>query len=350
MSVIGQAWSAAWWAASVWLWSVLHPVSALRLAVLSLLAWGSQTYMLCQGTVLFLLLLWRNRRPQQGRGRRPSVSAGRAAELDSCLLSCIIMVRNEEQAIAATLRNLARSAARASQIEVVLVDSGCTDNTIPVARRTAEGLPFRVRFAKPDGDGRGVALDAGVAESRGGIIFALHADCTVPPQWDDSVRIGLSQPGALATVFKFGVNRDELTEPLPGVGWMEYTVGIRTRCLQLPFGDQGIALTRERLAAYGGYGGTAYPLMEDFQLVGKMRRDYAQGLGHIQVIPAVLRCSPRRWMKLQIWRVCLINQIVMLWYQFGATPQQLFDFYYGKQSAHVPWWIHILSAPLMPKR
>lgn len=45
----------------------------------------------------------------------------------------------------------------------------------------------------------------------------------------------------------------------------------------------------------------------------------------------------------------MVNQLVMLWSQKGGTPQQLFDFYYGISTDHVPRWLAVLTAPLMPK-
>lgn len=179
---------------------------------------------------------------------------------------------------------------------------------------------------------------------------------------------------------------------------------MRSTLLQLPFGDQGLALPAATLVALGGWGGRTYPLLEDFQLVQALRREgasvggaptptscpwrlawnftYMQRLcvspdrrrrhrhchrrfrewdfadatgGRIEVLdPAAtggqsLQCSPRRWRKLGVWRVNLVNQLVMLWFQRGATPQQLFDFYYGIRTDHVPGWLLTLTAPLMRK-
>jgi len=87
--------------------------------------------------------------------------------------------------------------------------------------------------------------------------------------------------------------------------------------------------------------------MEDFQLVQKMRVDRLKGAGYIENLPAPLFCSPRRWVKLGVWRVNLVNQMVMLWYRFGATPQELYNFYYGIPSANVPSLLRALTAPLL---
>lgn len=277
---------------------------------------------------------------------RAGASSSSNVDFTGCFLSIIIMARNEESNIATILGRIKTAASRPDLLEVVLVDSGCTDGTIAAAQKEEGNLPFRLAYTAASG-GRGPALDAGTTSAKGDIIFALHADCIVCDGFDDFIRAGLARPRVLGTAFRFTLDRDQLTESLPGGLVMEITVYIRAWLLQLPFGDQGLAITAQKLREYGGWGGAAFPLMEDFQLVQKMRVDGALGRGHIQILEAPLLCSPRRWAKLGVWRVNLVNQLVMIWYRFGATAQELYDFYYGVRSDHVPQWLSILTAPLL---
>ena len=323
--------------------------------LLTCLAVVVQSFMLLQCSLLYVRLLWRHRGELHARR-----ADGNDADVPSAdaKISCIVMVRNEEAKIRAVLRCLASTVAHPGCFEVVVVDSGCTDNTMTAAQAEAaqHTASFATLVTTASAPGRGAALDAGSAVASGEIIFVLHADCVVPPSWDTMIRQGLGQPGVLATAFRFQLNQEELQaggQGLPGGGVMEYTVHLRATALQLPFGDQGLALRTKVLASFGGWGGAAYPLLEDFQLVQKLRVAGAQGRGRIVEIGTVehtLRCSPRRWLRLGIWRINLVNQLVMLWYQHGGgTPQQLFDFYYGIRTDHVPGWLAVLTAPLMPK-
>merc|ERR1740117_255730 len=167
-----------------------------------------------------------------------------------------------------------------------------------VAQGSASLFPFNFSTATSPHLGRGSALDAGTAAAKGDVIFVLHADCIPPSGFDDSIREGLALPGALASAFRFELRDELLDGPLPGAKIMETSVNIRSSLLQLPFGDQGLAILKQRLEHYGGWGGEQYPMMEEFQLVQKMRADGAKGFGHIVNISKPLRCSPRRWAKL----------------------------------------------------
>eukprot|EP00756_Hemistasia_phaeocysticola_P058178 Hpha_TRINITY_DN347_c0_g1::TRINITY_DN347_c0_g1_i1::g.112763::m.112763 len=305
-----------------------------------------QSFMLLQVSFFYVLLRWRVLSRRRA-GRAPSVTVASSSLADG-QISVVVMAKNEEKGIVQFFETLAQRVSRPDLLEVVFVDNGSTDGTLATAQASASGLPFPLRITKATG-GRGAALDAGVAVAQGSILMVLHADCVPPQGFDELVRAGLDKPGALATAFLFGINRTQLPAPLPGMSIMEVTINIRSKSLQLPFGDQGIALRKDKLVALGGYGGAEYPLMEDFQLVQKLRNEHAMGLGNIVIIDQPVLCSPRRWVRLGVWRVNLVNQLVMLWYRRGATPQQLFDFYYGRRTDQVPWVLLALTQSARPK-
>lgn len=322
-------------------------------AILQFLALCVQAFMLLQVTLFYLRLWWKNRKTPVTEGlQKTLVEHVSSVDFGSCTMSCIIMTRNEEASIVGALGMLASMATRPELLEVILVDTGSTDKTVEAAVSEASAQPYRFVQTAATG-GRGAALDAGSRAASGDVIFAMHADCVPPRGFDDWIRTGLATPGVLATAFRFQLNRKDLAQPLPGAGIMEFTVNIRSSLLQLPFGDQGIAISKRMLENYGGWGGEAYPLLEDFQLVQKLRLDGLQGAGRIRILPAPIRCSPRRWVKLGVWRVNLVNQLTMIWYMLGAKPQDLFDFYYGVRSDCAPMWLRFvtafLTAPLVMK-
>ena len=64
-------------------------------------------------------------------------------------------------------------------------------------------------------------------------------------------------------------------------------------------------------------------------MVNRLRAMSAAGLGRILTLDATALCSPRRWERSTVWRINAVNQAVMLWHRWGATPAQVFEFYYG---------------------
>jgi len=109
---------------------------------------------------------------------------------------------------------------------------------------------------------------------------------------------------------------------------MEATVHVRSFLWQLPFGDQALALTRQRFLALGGFPADS-PIMEDFELVQKLRRAGAAGAGIIRTLPLAAECNGRRWAARGVWRTNLVNQVIMVAYVYGGcSPARIYDLYY----------------------
>jgi GT2 family glycosyltransferase len=64
------------------------------------------------------------------------------------------------------------------------------------------------------------------------------------------------------------------------------------------------------------------PIMEDYSLVRRLKRK-----GKIVIVPAAVVTSPRRWLHLGILKAWLINQLIVIAYYLGASPEQLARFY-----------------------
>ena len=213
-------------------------------------------------------------------------------------------------------------------LEVIVVDAGGSDGTMALVKSIAGDLAeINVRSDVVGGGGRGPTLSAGVAASSGSILLFLHADTMLPRGFDIDVRTALAREKSLATAFRFHVTRDP-TCPIVGLGTMERTVHYRSSIVQLPFGDQALAITKQRFDALGGFPPGA-PIMEDFELVQKLRRCGAAGAGWIVTLDAATECSGRRWATLGVWRANLLNQVIMVAYTFGgASTKDIYDWYY----------------------
>ena len=244
-------------------------------------------------------------------------------------ISVVVPAFNESRSIRRCLQALADTLTLpADQLDVIVIDAGCRDATMATVAELAPTMPFAIRTTRSDG-GRGRALNAGLREAKGDVLLVLHADTLLPASWDTAVLEALRSPSVLMTAFRFGCDRGGLerpAEPPAGLALMEWTVNLRSAWFELPFGDQALALAAHTLEAVGGY--PDYCMLEEYELVCRLRERAATNGGRIVTLPLTALCSPRRQERLSVWRSNALNQAVMLWYRFGATPEQVFELYY----------------------
>ena len=301
-----------------------------------------------------------------GRLRPPPPLHSPAAALPPLrTVSVVLPTYNEERSIRHCLDALHHGVASLDDVEVIVVDGGCRDRTMDLVAEWSAAHPRLRLLRETSHGGRGPAVRAGVRHATGDAVLVLHADTALPALWDALLLRSLSDRAVLMTAFSFQCDRAQLAEahsPPAGLALMEWTVNLRSRWYELPFGDQALATTRATLDALGGYPPTCdyprdYPrdqprstetsraafrrarcILEEYMLVNQVRRQTAGGAARIATLDAAALCSPRRWERGKVWRVNAINQAVMLWHKLGATPAQIFSFYYGVPApdAHAP--------------
>ncbi|PZV04652.1 MAG: glycosyltransferase [Leptolyngbya sp.] len=222
-------------------------------------------------------------------------------------ISVVIPALNEARQLPAVLDRL-RAANFANSIEVIVVDGGSVDGTAEVAE--AQGA--RVVRATP---GRSHQLNCGAAVVTGPLLLFLHADTCLPEGFDRTIRQTLAQPGVVAGAFRLAIDG-----PGRGLRWVEWGVNLRSRLLQMPYGDQAIFLKAEVFDKLGGF--PDLPMMEDFELVRRLRQ-----VGRVAIAPAAVVTSDRRWRTLGILRTTLANQAMIAGYLLGIDPHKLARWY-----------------------
>jgi rSAM/selenodomain-associated transferase 2/rSAM/selenodomain-associated transferase 1 len=222
-------------------------------------------------------------------------------------ISIIIPTLNEASNLAKTLA----STSNAADVEVIVVDGGSTDKTIEVARSWG----IEVLLSTP---GRARQMNTGAARASGDILLFLHADTRLPIEFDGHLRRILARSGVAAGAFRLRVDSN-----LPGLRILEKLIDVRSRCLQFPYGDQGIFLRAELFWGMGGF--PDMPIMEDFELVRRLRRR-----GRIVIAPVPILTSARRWEKLGMVRTTVINYAIPLAYYLGTSPSRLARWYHGR--------------------
>jgi rSAM/selenodomain-associated transferase 2/rSAM/selenodomain-associated transferase 1 len=223
------------------------------------------------------------------------------------LVSIVIPTWNEEAVIESTLRPLIDL----PDVEVIVADGGSTDATVAICQR----LGVRTVALRP---GRGRQLNAGAALARGEVLLFLHADAALPASFRDDVWSTLNR-GAIAGAFRLAID-----DPRWALRWIEWGANLRSRYLQLPYGDQGLFLRAETFYRVGGF--RNWPLLEDFELCRRLKRQ-----GRIRLAPSAIRTSARRWQKLGIGRTTLTNQLCLAGYYLGVSPERLARWYRGQR-------------------
>jgi hypothetical protein len=88
----------------------------------------------------------------------------------------------------------------------------------------------------------------------------------------------------------------------------------------MPYGDQAIFLTKQVFQQIGGF--PDLPIMEDFELMRRLRR-----VGKIVILPVAVVTSARRWLQKGVFKTTLLNQIVIIAYLLGVSPQRIRSWY-----------------------
>ncbi|MBV9523450.1 MAG: TIGR04283 family arsenosugar biosynthesis glycosyltransferase [Alphaproteobacteria bacterium] len=175
-------------------------------------------------------------------------------------LSIIIPALDAAATLPGCLASLDEGGRRGMIGEVIVVDGGSRDGTPGLAHT----LGARVLCTPA---GRGAQLAAGAAAAVGGWLLFLHADTRLAPDWSASVAAFIDEPGHRERAGYFRLRFDDGG---PAARRLERAVAFRSRQLALPYGDQGLLLSRAFYDALGGF--RPLPLMEDVELVRRIGR------------------------------------------------------------------------------
>ena len=191
--------------------------------------------------------------------------------------------------------------------EIIVADGGSSDATAELAARC------RLRLISVP-KGRGFQLHAGAAAARGDWLLFLHADTRLGPNWRAAVDSHVSAHADAAGYFRF-----RLTDPAWQARAVERGVAARIALLTLPYGDQGLLVSRRLYDSVGGY--RPLPLMEDV--------DFARRLGRrrLAALDAEAFTSSERWRRDGWLRRSGRNLFCLGLYGAGVSPERIARLY-----------------------
>lgn len=191
--------------------------------------------------------------------------------------------------------------------EIVVSDGGSHDDTIAVSRRAGASIVTGAH-------GRGPQLRRGAETARGDWLLFLHADTRLSPGWHVAVRDHIGRQPARAGYFRFA-----LDDGAAAARRVECLTRWRCRLLALPYGDQGLLISRSLHDAVGGF--AALPLMEDVDLIRRI------GRARLAQIDVDAVTSAARYRRDGWWARPLRNLSILTLWHLGVSPARLARLY-----------------------
>ena len=221
------------------------------------------------------------------------------------MISVIIPTLNASAHLPRALAPLVAGAAHGLVKQVIVADGGSSDETLEIA----EAAGCDIMASTP---GRAKQMRAGVTRAKANWLLFLHADTTLAQNWvEEAARfIGAPRGRLRAAAFRLAFD-DDAPEARRVIAWAR----LRARLLSLPYGDQGLLISRFFYDALGGF--RDIPLMEDVEIV---RRIGAKRLTLLETEAVTSAEKYRRdGYNKRAWR----NLILTARYLMGADPADL---------------------------
>lgn len=221
-------------------------------------------------------------------------------------IAVVIPVKNEADEITACLAHLATFSGY--NLHTVVVDGGSTDNTLALAKKSADLVLSAT-------GGRAGQMNAGASACHTDIVIFLHVDTRLPNTFfEDVMRMHRNGYG-----WGFSPVR------LSGKPWMlrviERMISWRSRLTRIATGDQVFVVTRKTFERLNGYAPIA--LMEDVE--------WSQRCKRLKLPPFVfsqpVATSSRRWEQKGILRTIVLMWRLRFLFWIGVSPSKLARLY-----------------------
>lgn len=226
-------------------------------------------------------------------------------------LSVIIPTLNTTaSSLLATTHSL-MPAVRDGLIRELIISDGGSAGMAEIA--TEIGAKFVVGEAS-----RGQQLHQGAMVAQGDWLMFLHSDTQLANQWSEIVCRHIQTSDAAAYFrLKFSAS---------GFGplWVAAWANCRARWFDLPYGDQGLLISKKFYHQMGGY--QAIPIMEDVAMARQLK-------GRLEMLDCEAITDPIRYLEDGWFNRGRRNLFLLLRFLSGASPQSLASDYQGRNTS-----------------
>jgi rSAM/selenodomain-associated transferase 2 len=221
-------------------------------------------------------------------------------------ISVLIPTFNAASRIGPTLGALTEGLEAGLIHDLVISDGGSVDDIEKIA--DLAGAVFVTGPAS-----RGGQLRRGAQSARGDWLLVLHADTVLRSGWTKAVLEHLQSAPDRAACFHLAFDAKGLA-PRIVAAWANF----RTWALSLPYGDQGLLISRDTYDAVGGF--LDIPLMEDVAMARALR-------GRLDLLPHTAVTSAERYQRDGWIRRGARNLWTLAKYLVGVPPDRLVEAY-----------------------
>jgi rSAM/selenodomain-associated transferase 2 len=229
------------------------------------------------------------------------------------MISVVIPTLNAEASLARCLTALVPAAVDGVVREVIIADGGSTDATAAIADEAGATFIQAER-------GRGQQLAAGACAAKSGWLLFLHADTVLQPGWEEEALRHMRAAGPAERPGSAAVFRFRLDDRGFGAAWLQTMVALRCAIFALPYGDQGLLISRRLYDEIGGF--QPLPLMEDVDIVRRL------GRRRIVLLRSAAVTSARRYREEGYFRRSMRN-LACLGLYFMRVPARYLTRLYG---------------------
>ena len=218
------------------------------------------------------------------------------------LVSIIIPTYNEAANIARLVADLRRHDPTGA-VEVLVVDAGSPDGTADVAQQAGATV---LRSPRP---GRAAQMNHGARQARGEVLYFVHADVGIHPDYVATLRAAVAQ-GHAAGCYRF---RFDSAHPLLRIN----SYGTRFKGIMSRGGDQTLFITRTLFERLGGFN-EQFVIMEDFEIIQRIRK-----IASFHIVPQNVVVSARKYETNGWLRVQLANLTAFALYFLRVPPPRI---------------------------
>ncbi len=229
----------------------------------------------------------------------------------SAPISVVIPTLNAAAGIGPCLASLTEGVIEGLVREVVVADAGSEDAIAEVAEAVGAHL---VRAER----GRGRQLAAGAMAAEAPWLLFLHADTALSPGWAAAVRAHIADRPERAGYFRLRFDSRAAMARVTE-GW----ANTRSALFALPYGDQGLLISRALYDAVGGY--PAQALMEDVAIIRRLGRRRLAPIGATATTSAE-HYEREGWIRRGAHNILAVSR-----YLAGADPERLAERYYRRR-------------------